>query len=472
MEKWVWIVALVPLGYLGYKFAWAIVRDLARHKHDQRMMELEERDAETAISRSALVAFNRDSRGSLPLMYDSVDRVFRDGETLRSFSMTVINELRPELERLWATVRTVQDTTPPPNLSVGEVETMLSPALPRIVRAVDLFDTEAPSLLALPIGVTINDDGQEETVYRSLYQMMHTIVIGRTDAGKSTWLLSFLASVIMSGEPVEVVAIDVSGSAFNILSGWGKLRYPVARTVPEAIGLLGKIEEERKRRIELYEHEPMASDLRSYNQASNEPLVPWIVLIDEGVLLLSQKGVGDIVRNLALGTRQYGIYAIITGHSANASVFDTVVRGSFVTRLGFTTEKGTLRTLFDEPVPDLENVPGRMWARLDGEMVKMQGPYISKPDFMRVLQTDRGKPKYSEIPGATDTLTEDEQDQMIERLLDERMPAYKVEQAVFGYKGGTAHRRVHEIIDRRGQDISTDQNGSGDAVCHADLGSG
>ena len=52
--------------------------------------------------------------------------------------------------------------------------------------------------------------------------------------------------VALATEPCEVVAIDINGSEFNVLHGWGKLRYPVARDTNDAIAVLRAPAEEKE----------------------------------------------------------------------------------------------------------------------------------------------------------------------------------------------------------------------------------
>ena len=87
-----------------------------------------------------------------------------------------------------------------------------------------------PTLDNLLIGVKMNEDTyQLEPVTASLHDMMHTLVVGASGWGKSTWLKSMLWQFAMTQDPLQVACIDNAGSALNALRGWDRLRYPIAR---------------------------------------------------------------------------------------------------------------------------------------------------------------------------------------------------------------------------------------------------
>lgn len=269
--------------------------------------------------------------------------------------------------------------------------------LPRRIQLTDLVDGPT-SLEDLLVGITIDETGQQVEIRKSIHDLMHLLAIGITGTGKSTWVLTMLAEIALCREPIDVICIDVHGSAFNILSDWDKLRYPIARTNEEAKAVLLAVAKEANRRKTLYESLPLAEDLKSYNELADESLNPWLVVIDEGTIMLSDKTISEDVARVVQGTRQYGIYVFMTGQTAKANVIDTPIRDNFPTRIAFNNEETSLKVaLGGNPPEKLPDIAGRGWARLKGkrEPVLMQAPYIRRQDFYSLL-THSG-PKY-EMP--------------------------------------------------------------------------
>jgi len=272
-------------------------------------------------------------------------------------------------------------------------ELLADPNVPRLPTQISIYDAlgmSTPSLDSLVLGVTLSEDGRVVPVTRSLYQLMHLLAIGITGSGKSTWLLSFLSQIAMCKEEIEVVLVDVHGAAFNLASKWSKLRYPIARNNDQAKLVLEEVFLESERRAELFqERAPLAEDLASYNALVEEPLCPWLVVIDEGTLMLSDSSIAGYVSNAVQGTRQYGLYVFMTGQTGNATVIKSPIRSNFPTRVCYTTEKASMAAaLGDTPPGDLEEIPGRGWARLKGHKtpIMMQAPYIRRKDFYNLIE--------------------------------------------------------------------------------------
>jgi hypothetical protein len=246
-------------------------------------------------------------------------------------------------------------------------------------------------------------------VTQKLEDMMHTLFVGRTNRGKSNGLLALLAALVATEEPFWVLAIDVSGSKLNMLSLWDRMMYPVAKDLDAAMILLTVvIGAEIKRRQALYEQVPEADNLSTYNRYKPEgmPILEHgLLIIDEGTLLLQEKGIGKVLAKVILGMRQYGLYAMITAHSANATVFDTVLRPSCPTRIVYDTEKRGMKIALEVSKLDRELPPvrGRAFVRLtEGyhSVIEMQSPCITASDFRGLLNTHEqcGTPMYPNLP--------------------------------------------------------------------------
>ena len=298
---------------------------------------------------------------------------------------------------------------------------------------------QAYSLDALTIGQA--SDGM---VSESLHNLMHVLAVGSSGWGKSSLLRYLLFQLAQCRESFDALAIDINGSEFNLIQGWNRLLYPVARNTGEAIALLGAFSEETKRRKELYEQVPMAYDLPSYNKLSDAQLKPQVLLVDEGTNLLNQAGIGEPLRDAAQTSRQYGQYLVVTGQSAKASVLNSQTRDNFTSRLCFHTSKPSYRVVLDESVEQL-NVKGRAYCQLPGrELTTVQIPMVTKAQLLNVLTTGapaRQMPTVEPVDIA--------QDETVQQVIDLHLNGAsdtKIAREVFGHGNGRYIIKVQDIL--------------------------
>ena len=315
---------------------------------------------------------------------------------------------------------------------------------PELVDLRGQFAGREPTLDDLVVGVYPDENGLQR-LSASLHDLMHVLIVGVSGWGKSSWLRALLWQLAQVREPVEVVAIDVSGSEFNPLHNWEKLRYPVAREPQGAAALLAATSQEIARRKELYEVHPLAAKLTEYNDMASETLSPWVILIDEGTALLNDSNVGDGLRRGVQQARQYGLYFVVSGQSANHRVIETQTRDQFSTRLCFRTSPTTSRVVLDDGGASDIKAKGRALAQLVGrELQEIQGLYVSKSELAKVLAG--GGPRYPmpEVDGNGDG--NGSQEQRIRELAAQGKSKRQICLDVFGYTGGKAFEMVSKAL--------------------------
>jgi len=381
--------------FLAYHGARFVIDDVharrVQWREDRLAFEAGQLELERSRQQAQLANLRQiapDRAGRLGVVYDGQN--FRDLDNMRAYTLDAVRETWPAIERLDAIAKVVlagggwpggqaQDAL----LEAGSREA--SPSWAESYPLRELLNGETPSIHNLVIGARPAENAPD-VVTRSLNELMHVLTVGASGWGKSTWLRSFLYQVARAREPVEVCAIDTSGSALNALRGWGKLRYPVARSVTDACAVLDQVGQEIERRRGLYERYPHAENLREYNAASGQNMPPWVVVADESTHLLHKAGVGEPLREVVTTARQYGLYLLLAGQTAKASVIDTEIRDQFSSRLCFHTSPPSSRVVIDDRGAADLHEKGRAKVQLVGtELIELQGPWVSKKDFMGAL---------------------------------------------------------------------------------------
>lgn len=393
-----------------------------------------------------------DANGRQGIAYDG--RVYRDLDSRAAFTQEMNLFFDPMMERLNSIHKALVAIQAGGKTALPQqVEGMIDQTQPwpATVSLLDLFTDRQPSINDLVIGARPAAQGLD-VVSLPLHQLMHTLTVGASGWGKSTWLRSFLWQIDKAPEPCDVVAIDINGSEFNTLHGWSKLRYPVARTTRAAIAVLQAVGAEIEQRKIWYEDTPTAATLVEYNRLTGKTVPPVLVVIDEGTNLLNQDGIGEPLRTTVQTARQYGVYVLLSGQSAKASVIDTQIRDNFSSRLCFRVPKGSSRAVLEDSAASDLDRKGRMIAQLVGrEQAELQGPFVSKAEFLRTLT--HGEPaEPTPEPDTTEAAAQatgatPEQVEQVRELWAHGVAVSAIAEQVFGARGGAAFYRTKEILD-------------------------
>lgn len=302
------------------------------------------------------------------------------------------------------------------------------------------------SLEALALGV-----GERGPVKASLNELMHILAVGASGFGKSAFIRALIWQMAQAPEPCDVIAIDISGSEFNTLQGWSRLLYPVARDARTAAATLRAVRAEIETRKGLYEAHPTAYDLASYNRQAQEPLSPMVILTDEATNMLNQAGLGEPLREVTQTARQYGVYLLLAGQSAKATVIDTQTRDNFSTRLCFHTSPASRRVVLGESVQDISE-RGRAWLQMPGSQIQqIQVPYVSRDELAKVLEpagTPRQMPKrlLEAEPREEDAIS-----QKVRSLHAQGLSDTAIARTVFRYGNPHYISKVREILQQQQQ---------------------
>ena len=398
-----------------------------------------------------------DANGRGGVAYDG--RVYRDLDSRAVFTQELNLFFDPLLERMNAIQKTalaIQASlgTAQRRQLVDEVTEVASQVQwPARVDLADLLSKRQATINDLIIGARPGQNGDGvDVVGISIHDLMHVLAVGASGWGKSVWLRSLLYQVALAPEPVDVALVDVYGSEFNLARNWGRLRWPVARETSEAVAVLQQVAQEIAQRKRMYgENAPTAANLVDYNRATGADLPPLLVVVDEGTALLNEAGIGEPLRQAVQTARQYGVYVLLAGQSANHQVIPTQVRDNFSTRLCFRTSPTSSRVVLgDRGATEIHN-KGRMLAQLSGqELQELQGPFVTRQQLEQVL-TGGGPampaPVVEVEPRYNNGVTEIEADR-IKELYARGESINEIARTVYGYTGGAAYNKVKQVLEQ------------------------
>jgi DNA segregation ATPase FtsK/SpoIIIE-like protein len=181
-------------------------------------------------------------------------------------------------------------------------------------------------------------------------------------------------------------------------------------------------------------------NLPEYNAVAPQSVAPLLVVADEGTNLLNQDGVSEPLRAAVQTARQYGIYLLLAGQSANARVVSTQIRDNFTTRICFRTSPTSSRVVLDDRAAANVMQRGRGFVQLSGRpLTEVQGCWVDKREFLTAL--GHGGPRQS-MP----VVVEDNPAQEIRRLHTEGLTNTAIARTVFGHANGHYIQKVKDSL--------------------------
>lgn len=302
-----------------------------------------------------------------------------------------------------------------------------------------------PDIRALTLGVTVNDDGQQETVRADMGKLVHIAVGGSSGWGKSVFLRSLAYQLALSQTPVDLAFIDLEGATFAPFARCGRLLWPVADTEQEALAIFKELTDELNRRKVLYSDHPGVDSIATYNIKADESLTPVVCLVDEATALLGDKAVEGALRTLALRARKYGLWLILGGQDWKANSLDTAIRNQLSSRIQFKAMSASQsRVLLERSGAETLDVAGRAWAVIPGkDSFMMQAPFVSAQTIM--ADVSNGGARFP-MPEVGSNGGNGNQVARIKELAEQGYSKRQIALEVFGYAGGSAYQAVTDAL--------------------------
>lgn len=192
--------------------------------------------------------------------------------------------------------------------------------------------------LLLPIGRTVGN----EDIFIDFFESPHLMVGGSVCSGKSTFLVSLIASLMtkFNSDELKLVLADPKRVEFTIFSGSPYILRDEIYSAKDALSAFEYLVDEMERRFELLQEEG-TRDLLEYNKKAKSKL-PYIFFIADEIadfMVSGERGVKKSIEknivSLAQKSRAIGIYIILCTQRICAETVSGMILANISTRIGF-----------------------------------------------------------------------------------------------------------------------------------------
>ena len=266
---------------------------------------------------------------------------------------------------------------------------------------------ESRAKLPMCLGCTVSN----EVFVADLTKMPHLLVAGATGKGKSVGLNAIIASLLYKKGPSELkfVLVDPKRVEFSVYADLEK--YYFAKTPGEekaiitdtdrVIKTLNCLVQEMEDRYRLLEEVRVRNvvdyndlwrrELREVRDEHGEkkyPYMPYIVgVIDEfsDMIMTAGKEVETPLVRIAQKARAVGIHMIIATQRPSSKVITGLIKGNFPGRIAFAVaQRVDSQIIIDRTGAQQLIGRGDMLFQIDGEVTRLQCPFIDTPDIVRI----------------------------------------------------------------------------------------
>ena len=266
---------------------------------------------------------------------------------------------------------------------------------------------ESRAKLPMCLGCTVSN----EVFIADLTKMPHLLVAGATGKGKSVGLNAIITSLLYKKGPSELkfVLVDPKRVEFSVYADLEKYYFAKAPGEEKAIitdtdrviKTLNCLVQEMENRYSVFE-EVRVRNVSDYNELWRRELrevrdehgekkyqyMPYIVgIIDEfsDMIMTAGKEVETPLVRIAQKARAVGIHMIIATQRPSSKVITGLIKGNFPGRIAFAVAQGIdSQIIIDRRGAQQLIGRGDMLFQIDGELTRLQCPFVDTPDIVRV----------------------------------------------------------------------------------------
>lgn len=254
-----------------------------------------------------------------------------------------------------------------------------------------------PNAKKHPLAVGFGKDLSGNVVSADFNKFPHILVAGTTGSGKSIFIHSIIASLIMRASPelLKIVLVDPKMVEMSKYKDMPHLLCPIITEPDKAKVMLTKLVDEMNHRYEIFADNGMVSEIDQYNEWAEEnhkELMPFIIVVlDEYADLVDRcKDIGLPVVSIAQKARAAGIHLLISTQRPSTNIITGVIKGNLPTHVALRTASYTdSMTIIGEGGAEQLLGKGDMLVESPvvstEEKVRLQGCFVQNKEIIRVV---------------------------------------------------------------------------------------
>ena len=206
-----------------------------------------------------------------------------------------------------------------------------------------------PDVKKHPLAVGFGKNISGEVIAADFDEFPHLLVAGTTGSGKSIYIHSIIATLIMRVSPddLKIVLVDPKKVEMTKYRDMPHLLCPIITEASKAKVMLSKLVDEMNNRYELFAIADSCSNIKQYNEWVKEhpdhDSMPYIIVVlDEYADLVDTcKEISQPVVSIAQKARAAGIHMLISTQRPSTNVITGVIKGNLPTHVALMTSSYT-----------------------------------------------------------------------------------------------------------------------------------
>lgn len=260
----------------------------------------------------------------------------------------------------------------------------------------EIFES-LPPVNKKPLAVGFGKDISGKVIAAEFDEFPHLLVAGTTGSGKSIYIHSIIATLIMRVSPddLKIVLVDPKKVEMTKYRDMPHLLCPIITEASKAKVMMSKLVDEMNDRYEKFALADSCSNIKQFNEYAREhniDTMPYIIaVLDEYADLVDTcKEISQPVVSIAQKARAAGIHMLISTQRPSTNVITGVIKGNLPTHVALMTSSYTdSMTILGEG--GAEKLLGKGDMLVQSPLVsrvgltRLQGCFIQNKEIARIV---------------------------------------------------------------------------------------